>query len=191
MSSLTSLVEISLIFSFIVGFLIAEAINIIPALYAKNKGVKNWGLAFLPAIGIGYIHGALSDQYINKKYKVLLPVINTISYIIYVPTFINYLRVYMDFLEQTLTYGEPTEAMIAEFMKALLLVYVCMIPTIISAVFTYIACYRMFAFANKEKAVMWLLLTIFLGIPLYIFMLVYMNKPGCPKDYYGQTYYEN
>lgn len=180
-AAFSSMFTAIIIFTAVITFIICEALNIIPALYAKKKGVKNWGLMFVPCIN-NYIYGALADQYVDKKYRILLPVLSVISSAIYFPFYINYQTSYLNFMELTM-YGEPSAEIVANsLLVPMLLMLAAAIPMLVYAVFNYIAFYRMFAYANKGSAVMWLLLTIFLSIPLYIFLLVYMNKSGCPRD---------
>ena len=142
---------------------------------AKRRGIRHPWLSWLP-VGDVWILGSISDQYqyiakgkIRNRRKVLLGlmigVFGTIAlvFVLLMSSVVG--------TAGMVDGGAGAGAMFGATMAMLLLFYLAMIViAIVAAVFQYIALYDLYASCNPDNAVLFLVLSIFLGItPFFIF----------------------
>ncbi|MBQ6569757.1 MAG: hypothetical protein IJL87_05835 [Clostridia bacterium] len=161
------------IFAIALPVLFGLIFAIIKAVYAKNTGVKKWGLALLP-VGTDYITGKLADMYNDRKYRIWLPILSGISFVISLITFGSL------FASFAIDYDNPVYDII--FLIESISWSVSYGISIALFIMSIIAYYRIFAYKNRESAPVWTVLTVLLyAIPAYIFMLAFSKKQGTPK----------
>ncbi|MBQ6569759.1 MAG: hypothetical protein IJL87_05845 [Clostridia bacterium] len=157
--------------------LLSLAAVIIKAIYAKNTGVKNWGLVFLP-IGTDYVTGKLADMYSDKKFRIWLPIVSAAALVVVIGLF----TVYGAFFGTVIANPNAGENIILKFIPVFMIfILLANIVSIASAILNIFAYFNIFSYKNKENAAVWTVLYALLGIPAIIFMLVYAKKPGHSK----------
>lgn len=137
---------------------------------AKRRGIYNAWLSWIP-VGSVWIMGSISDQYqyvvkgkVCNRRKVLLG-LSIATVLMIVPV------IFGAILAATGTVGAGAG------MAIILLAYLAMVVlTIILMVFEYIALYDLFASCNPSNAVLYLVLTIFVGVVLPFFVFSCRNK---------------
>lgn len=146
---------------------------------AQRRGIHHPWLAWLP-LGNVWVLGSISDQYqyvvknrVCSRRKVLLGLsIGMCATII--PAFIALFSAI--FSEITGSYT-ASEALIGVTVALLLLAYLAtVVLTIIMLVFEYIALYDLFSSCDPSNAVLYLVLSILLGVVLPFFLFACRNK---------------
>lgn len=145
---------------------------------AKRRGIHHPWLAWLP-IGSEWILGSISDQYqyltkkrVRNRRKVLVGLsIGLVAAI--VPIFAMIVLTAVSEVTGLDTEGTLLGATLA---VTLLSVLVIAVLTIILAVFAWIALYDLYASSDPENAVLYLVLSILLGVTLPFFVFACRNK---------------
>lgn len=151
---------------------------------AKRRGIHHPWLAWVP-VGNMWLLGSISDQYqyvakgrVRGKRRVLLGL--TIGlYAAMIPMFVSLIAAAVSGVM-----GSPSteELLGATLAIALLTYFVVIVLAIILTVFQYMALYDLFASCDPGNAVMYLVLTIFLGVVLPFFIFSCRNKDhGMPE----------
>jgi len=158
-------------------------------MYAKNNGVAKWWLVFVPFCQ-GRVLGELADQYKPQNMKRTLTITVAISdafMVLFFAAWIGFTSEMVRLDSQDNFYPSST-AYATALAPLLLFLIIYSVVGIVCAVFEYIALYRIFAFKDNKNAVFWLLGSIFLYlIPFFIFMFVYMKKPGYTEEQIAQA----
>jgi len=169
---------------YIVMMLFALAVylfdSIVTAIYAKKHGVRNYGVAFLP-IGREYVLGSLAQQYAPEKKSKTTFMGLAIAYyssMILISIAACAISVFATFNNIS---DESFGILVFIFVLA---VYVLILGLAIAyIVYSFIVAYRIFTYKAGENGIIWLIVNILLStLVMPIFMLVYMNKPGIPKN---------
>lgn len=137
---------------------------------AKRRGIYNAWLSWIP-VGSVWIMGSISDQYqyvvkgkVCNRRKVLLG-LSIATLLMIVPV------IFGAILAATGTVGAGVG------MAIILLAYLAMVVlSIILMVFEYITLYDLFASCNPSNAVLYLVLTILVGVVLPFFVFSCRNK---------------
>ena len=161
---------------FVLPLILGSVARVIKMFYAKNNGVKNWGLAILP-IGTDYITGKLADMYSDKKAAKILPVLSATVLAT------GALDIAFEFIPISSGF-EPSYKIINTVLAAFYLTNSIVLVISLAAllVLNIMAYYRIFAYKSSNNASVWTVLSILLIIPLWIFMLAFMKKQGNPKE---------
>lgn len=145
---------------------------------AKRRGIHHAWLSWLP-IGNMWVLGSISDQYqyiakgrVRNRRKVLLGL--TIGmYATLIPIFAS---LFAAIFSEVAGYGSGDTLFGATLAIALLTYFVMIVLAIVLLVFEYIALYDLFTSCDPGNAVMYLVLTIFLGVVLPFFMFACRKK---------------
>ena len=146
---------------------------------AKNRGIKKPWLAWLPIAG-SWVLGCISDQYRyvvsgeTQNKRKWLPILSGV-FAVLLATSVGYAFV---FGFSMLPFWNPTQGMLAAQTGALGFVGLLLLmlgAAVFRTVFYYKALYDLYASCEPGKRVLFLLLSIFLGIEA-IFIFVCRNK---------------
>ncbi len=155
-----------IIFSLVAYVLTALGVHTI----AKRRGILNPWLAWIP-FGYVWILGSLSDQYqyivrgkIRRRSSLLL-----ILEIIYAAAYVA-IKVITTYLPFTVS-GTDETAIVSYVLFTIMAALILVILALVLSVFTYIALYDLYSSCNPDRAVTFLLLSIFLSVtqPFFIF----------------------
>lgn len=145
---------------------------------AKRRGIHHAWLSWLP-IGNMWVMGSISDQYqyiakdrVRNRRKVLLGL--TIG--IYASMIPMFASLFAAVFSEVAGYGTGDTLFGATAAIALLTYFVMIVLAIILLVFEYIALYDLFTSCDPGNAVMYLVLTIFVGVVLPFFMFACRKK---------------
>lgn len=145
---------------------------------AKRRGIRNPWLAWIP-IGSSWILGSISDQYqyvakgrVRNRRKVMVGL--TIGMFLAIVPLIA--SVVWAVLSEA-TGSMNSDATFGAMLAVMLLTYLVMIVlAIILLVFEYIALYDLYASCDPGNAVLYLVLTIFVGVTLPFFVFACRKK---------------
>ncbi len=155
---------------------------------AKRRGIDKPWLSWIP-IGSSWILGCISDQYRyvvkgeNKsKRKILLWLqIGLVACIILF--YVLYIVMMVTSLAAITEMGDPETMAISMLgsMGGFLLLYIPMLGiSIASSIFTYMAMYDLYTSCDPQNNVLFLLLSIFLGIHPFIIFFIRKKDLGMP-----------
>jgi hypothetical protein len=147
---------------------------------AKRRGIRNPWLSWIPIAEV-WILGSLSDQYqyvkkgkIRNRRKVLLG-LNIGMCLAIIPLLISIVGAALS----EATGSMNSDAAFGVMLATMLLTYLAIIVLgIILLIFEYIALYDLYASCNPDNAVLYLVLTIFLGVVLPFFVFICRKKDG-------------
>ena len=178
--------------SYLISLLFSLGISLISYVFtslgyytlAKRRGLNKPWLAWIP-VGNLWIMGSLSDQYryvtrgqVTNKRKVLLglsiPVYALLAVLIglYVNIFIEILPL----IEQTTATDAQIMGMAAKLIGILGICFVLLVVSIVAAVFQYIVIYDVFRSCDPDNSVLFLVLSILLGVVYPFFVFACRNK---------------
>ena len=151
---------------------------------AKRRGLNKPWLAWIP-VGNVWIMGSLSDQYryvtrgrVTNKRKVLLilDIVTTVLSVLVLVQTAGILAEAIPLMDQF----DVSEAQLASIgLKAVGMMGICLVMlvfAIVYAVFTYIAIYDVFRSCDPDNSVLFLVLSILLGVVYPFFVFACRNK---------------
>ena len=155
---------------------------------AQRRGIDKPWLAWIP-IGSAWILGCISDQYRyvvkgehKAKRKILLGL--GIGQIVCVIVFyVLYFIMMIGSMATMMETGDPEEMLMGMLRSfgGILLLYIPMIAISISTmIFTYMAMYDLYTSCSPSNNVLFLLLSIFLGIHPFIIFFIRKKDGGMP-----------
>lgn len=179
---------------------------------AKRRGIDHAWLAWVPVIN-AWLLGCISDQYQSvtrgkiKNKRTTLLVLNIIATVLIVVVMVLVVAVlvqswsvdyfledqlyadiyageiYVDDYYENFYTEEIPEGLMGSVMAMLFCYFVCMILGMVLAVVQYIALYDVFASCDPDNSVLYLLLSIFLGIaPFLVFACKDKDHGMPPKE---------
>ena len=163
---------------------------------AKNRGIANYGLAWVP-IGSSWLLGKLADDVNicrrNKKTNFArnLLTLNLVYVGSFIAIYIAAIAIGVSIGMQS-SYGGYSASMAPGAVIVLLLLYLVLVGVMIAMiVLNYMALYRVFYGYAEENAVLYLVLSIFVSITQPIFLFIIRNRPLLPPDpsTFGQNGY--
>lgn len=163
------------------------------ALYtiANRRGISKPWLAWVPVVNVWTL-GAIADHYRlahgtkKSRRKVLLGTSIATSVISVLVLVLCVVMLVSIFANADLMTGDISEeAAISVGLTAIGMLVLClplMVVAIIQMIFTYIALYEVFKSCDPSNAVLYLVLSIFIGICQPVFLVICRNKDdGMPK----------
>lgn len=145
---------------------------------AKRRGIHKPWLAWIP-VGNMWILGSISDQYqyvakgrVKNRRKTLLGLMIA-TYALMIPFYVAYFAM---MIQMMVTGDADGYSMVSYAAVILLLALAMMVVAIIATVFQYIALYDLFVSCDPGNAVMYLVLSIFLGVTLPFFIFACRKK---------------
>lgn len=166
------------------------------ALYrlAKNRGIANYGLAWVP-VGSSWLLGKLADDVNicrrNKKthFARNLLILNLVYIGSFFVLYIGAIAVGISIGLQEATHGYSA-AMAPGAIILIVLLYLALVGVMIAMmVLTYMALYRVYYGYAEENAVLYLVLSIFISFTQPIIMFIIRNRKLLPPD--PSTFQEN
>ena len=163
---------------------------------AKNRGIANYGLAWVP-IGSSWLLGKLADDVNicrrNKKTNFArnLLTLNLVYVGSFIAIYIAAIAIGISIGMQS-SYGGYSASMAPGAVIVLLLLYLVLVGVMIAMiVLNYMALYRVYYGYAEENAVLYLVLSIFVSITQPIFLFIIRNRPLLPPDpsTFGQNGY--
>lgn len=157
---------------------------------AKRREIKHPWMAWVPVLNMWTL-GSISDQYryvtngkVQSRRKLLFGLqiaLVALSIVMYVVSFVNSIQVLLDINMQTMTGGPTDEQQLLQMLSSLLgpmaiCNVVSSILSIVLMVFQYICYYDLFASCDPDNKVLYLVLSIFFGFLLPIFVFVCRKK---------------
>ena len=159
------------------------------ALYrlAKNRGIANYGLAWVP-VGSSWLLGKLADDVNicrrNKKthFARNLLILNLVYIGSFFVLYIGAIAVGISIGLQEATHGYSA-AMAPGAIILIVLLYLALVGVMIAMmVLTYMALYRVYYGYAEENAVLYLVLSIFISFTQPIIMFIIRNRKLLPPD---------
>lgn len=166
------------------AFAIALALYLLKAfgLYrmAKNLGVKNAGLAFVPLVG-DYILGKVAETPFDGKkpmrFGMILLLLNIASFVL--GGAFGFYSVVMDIVDEVVAIDATRDGMTGAGIAGYMVGYLAtMAISIVFAVFYYIALYRIFKMFASDNTVLFLILSIFINGAVNVLLFILRNKPA-------------
>ena len=149
---------------------------------AKRRGIRKPWLAWIPVANV-WIVGSLSDQYryvtkgkVANKRKVLLGLyIATVALLVIM--MIPYIAMIMTVVSsQDLMTDAYAVQLMGQALAVLAVAFAAITVSIVCSVFFYIAVYDVFRSCNPDNAVLFLVLSILLGVVYPFFVFACRNK---------------
>ncbi len=147
---------------------------------AKRRGIRHPWLAWIP-VGSSWMLGSISDQYqyvakgrVRNRRKVLVG-LNVGMFLAILFLIISIVGAVL----RVVTGSASMDATVGAMLAVMALTYLVMVVLlIILLIFEYIALYDLYASCDPGNAVLYLVLTIFLGVVLPFFVFICRKKDG-------------
>jgi len=164
-----------LIFAFAIVSYVLTALGMYTI--ARRRGIHHSWLAWVP-VGDAWLLGSISDQYqyvakgrVRNRRKVLLG----LSLGMFAVLVLVFVGLFLMLLSEVS--GDASELMFGGSLALILLGYFAiLILAVILVVFQYIALYDLFASCDPDNSVLYLVLSILLGVVLPFFVFACRNK---------------
>lgn len=145
---------------------------------AKRREIRNPWLAWLP-VGNMWILGSISDQYqyvakgrVRNKRKALLGLMLAM----YLALALIWVGAFVSILSEAMAM-DASEVLLGATVGGMMIVYlILLVISVIAVVFQYMALYDLFASCEPGNSVLYLVLSIFLGVVLPFFIFACRNK---------------
>jgi len=189
---------------FVVGFFVAYFIILFAALaysiasyvlnslgmytIAKRRGIDKPWLAWIP-VGSVWTLGCISDQYRyvvkgeNKSKRKILLGLGIGQIVCVIAFYVLYFIMMIGSMATMMETGDPEEMLMGMLRSfgGILLLYIPMIAiSIAQMIFTYMAMYDLYTSCSPSNNVLFLLLSIFLGIHPFIIFFIRKKDGGMP-----------
>lgn len=145
---------------------------------AKRREIRNPWLAWLP-VGNMWILGSISDQYqyvakgrVRNKRKALLGLMLAM----YLALTLIWVGVFVSILSEAMAM-DASEVLLGATVGGMVIVYlILLVISVIAVVFQYMALYDLYASCEPGNSVLYLVLSIFLGVVLPFFIFACRKK---------------